>query len=241
MIVNVDAKALEWAVALYYSQDSVGLQEWYDGVDQHSMNQEYYGLPGGSEGRLIAKRFLFRLIYGGTANGFANDPDFISVSRKKDFWQEVIDRTYRKYRGLDHWHKKIKQEARTSGKLVTPSGREYRYEPKDYGEGPKWDDGAILNYPVQGFGNDIMKIARIATYKRLVDKPGILLINSVHDSIMVDCESKHVDFVAQTFQDVFDGLDGMLSKCYRIDYNVPMRCEIEFGPNWADMQPWNKQ
>lgn len=237
MIVNVDAKALEWAVALYYSQDPVGLQEWYDGVDLHSVNQAAFGLPE----RVVAKTLLFRILYGGTANGFVNDSDFANVSRKKEFWEQAIEKLYSKYKGLARWHKQLKQGIKATGSFVTPSGREYKYAPKDYGEGPKWDEGAMLNYPIQGFGNDIMKIARIATYKRLVDKTGILLINSVHDSIMVDCESKHVDFVAQTFQDVFDELDGMLSRCYRIDYNVPMRCEIEFGPNWADMQPWNKQ
>lgn len=210
------------------------MQEWYDGVDLHSENQKAFGLPE----RVVAKTLLFRILYGGTSNGFIRDSDFMHVSRKKEFWDEAIDKLYRKYRGLAAWHRKIKQEARQTGRLITPSGREYRYEPKDYGEGPKWDDGAILNYPVQGFGNDILKIARIAVYRRLVGKPGILLINTVHDSIMVDCESKHVDFVAQTFQDVFDGLDKMLSKCYNIDFNVPMRCEIEFGPNWAELESW---
>lgn len=224
-------------MALFYSQDKVGLQEWYDGVDLHSENQKAFGLPE----RVVAKTLLFRILYGGTSNGFIRDSDFMHVSRKKEFWDEAIDKLYRKYRGLAAWHRKIKQEARQTGRLITPSGREYRYEPKDYGEGPKWDDGAILNYPVQGFGNDILKIARIAVYRRLVGKPGILLINTVHDSIMVDCESKHVDFVAQTFQDVFDGLDKMLSKCYNIDFNVPMRAEIEFGPNWADMEKWSSK
>ena len=216
MIVNVDAKALEWAVALFYSQDKIGLQEWYDGVDLHSENQKAFGLPE----RVVAKTLLFRILYGGTSNGFVRDSDFMHVSRKKEFWDEAIDKLYRKYKGLAAWHRKIKQEAKSTGRLVTFSGREHLYSPKDYAEGPKWDEGTILNWPVQSAGNDILKLARIAVYRRLVGKPGILLINTVHDSIMVDCESKHVDFVAQTFQDVFDDLDKMLSKCYNIEFNV---------------------
>ena len=158
MIVNVDAKALEWAVALFYSQDKVGLQEWYDGVDLHSENQKAFGLPE----RVVAKTLLFRILYGGTSNGFVRDSDFMHVSRKKEFWDEAIDKLYRKYKGLAAWHRRIKQEAKSTGRLITPSGREYRYAPKDTPEGPKWDEGAILNYPVQGLGNDILKIARIA-------------------------------------------------------------------------------
>lgn len=57
MLVKVDAKALEWRVAVELSGDKVGLQEILDGVDNHADNQKRFGLPS----RLIAKTYLFRL------------------------------------------------------------------------------------------------------------------------------------------------------------------------------------
>jgi hypothetical protein len=48
--------------------------------------------------RLIAKTFVFRLIYGGSAFSYANDPEFTGVSSDPDFWQSVIDEFYTKYR-----------------------------------------------------------------------------------------------------------------------------------------------
>jgi len=56
MILNADAKALEWYGVTFLSGDKVAYQEIFDNVDQHSQNQEAFGLPS----RLIAKTFVFR-------------------------------------------------------------------------------------------------------------------------------------------------------------------------------------
>ena len=62
MIVNVDAKSLEWCTYLFLSQDKVGIEEWHGVIndpskyDIHRANQEAFKLPS----RLIAKVFLFR-------------------------------------------------------------------------------------------------------------------------------------------------------------------------------------
>lgn len=56
MILQADAKALEWVVGAYLSQDKVAMQEIKERVDQHTLNQKAFGLPS----RLIAKKFVFR-------------------------------------------------------------------------------------------------------------------------------------------------------------------------------------
>jgi hypothetical protein len=55
---------------------------------------------------------------------------------------------------------------------------------------------------------------------------------------MVDCPDKEIPFTAKVIQDVFDELPGMLSRCFKIDYNIPMAAELEVGPNWLDMIPY---
>lgn len=60
MLLQADAKALEWVCASYLSQDPIAMEEVLNNVDQHSDNQERFGLPS----RLVAKTFVFRLIYG---------------------------------------------------------------------------------------------------------------------------------------------------------------------------------
>lgn len=95
MLLQADAKQLEWVGATYLSQDQVALNEILNNVDQHTDNQERFGLPS----RLIAKTFVFRLIYGGSAYSYANDPDFKAIGNES-FWQGVIDEFYKKYFGL---------------------------------------------------------------------------------------------------------------------------------------------
>ena len=71
MIIQLDAKGLEIVCGAYLSQDEVLMKELIDGVDIHSRNQKMLGLPEGKDGRLVAKIFVFRLMYGGGAWGYA--------------------------------------------------------------------------------------------------------------------------------------------------------------------------
>ncbi len=102
MLLQADAKQLEWVGATYFSQDQTALKEIWNEVDQHSDNQKRFGLPS----RLVAKTFVFRLIYGGSAYSYANDPDFKDIGGET-FWQGIIDEFYKKYSGLKAWHDKI--------------------------------------------------------------------------------------------------------------------------------------
>ena len=163
MLLQADAKALEWVCASYLSQDKVAYDEIWNNIDQHTDNQNRLGLPS----RLIAKTFVFRLIYGGSAYSYANDTNFTSVSNSESFWQDVIDEFYKKYKGLNQWHKEIVAKAMRDRKITMPTGRVYNYEPEvKYGK-VKWPRTRILNYPVQGLGADLMAIARVSLSNRL--------------------------------------------------------------------------
>ena len=95
MLLQADAKQLEWVGAAYLSQDDLAIQEIWDGTDMHSDNQARFGLPS----RLIAKTFVFRLIYGGSAYSYAHDPNFKEIGNEA-YWQNIIDQFYNKYTKL---------------------------------------------------------------------------------------------------------------------------------------------
>ncbi len=159
MLLQADAKQLEWVGATYLSQDKTALDEIWASVDQHADNQERFGLPS----RLIAKTFVFRLIYGGSSYSYANDPNFKDIGNET-FWQNVIDEFYKKYSGLKQWHDKIMEDAKRDRKLVMPTGRVYAYEPDIRFGRAEWPRTKILNYPVQGLGADLMAIARVSLF-----------------------------------------------------------------------------
>lgn len=234
MLINLDAKALEWVAAVYLSQDTVGLQELKDNVDIHSVNQAAFHLPS----RLIAKKYLFRMIYGGSAWSYANDIEFQAVSTKPAYWQNVIDKTYEKYEGLGKWHNKLQKEVSLTGKLVMPTGRVYTYTRKKSertGE-MKWPVTTILNYPVQGFGADLMTIIRISLHKRL-RKAGLkaLLLCTVHDSILIDCIMEEVDDVIKIIFKVFEDLPRNFEKIFGVVLNVELKVEVQVGKDWKNM------
>ena len=234
MLLQADAKALEWVCATYLSQDKTAIQEILNGTDQHTDNQLRFGLPS----RLIAKTFVFRLIYGGSAYSYANDPNFTDVSKQESFWQNVIEEFYKKYSDLGKWHKQIVEQATRDRKLTMPTGRVYNYEPEiKYGKA-KWPRTKILNYPVQGLGADLMAIARVSLSNRLKDMQGIKLVNTVHDSIILDFDEKICDnnSIVAIVDKCFTDIPLNFKKLFGVDFNLPMRVECQVGPNWGNME-----
>lgn len=176
-------------------------------------------------------------MYGGSAYSYANDPDFTDVSTSEKFWQGVIDAFYNKYYGFRDWHTSIVQEAMKNGQLVMPTGRIYKFSYKtDYRGELKAPETIIKNYPVQGLGADMMAIARVSFSRRFKNE-GIngILINTVHDSIVCDVHARHLEKCAKIFTDVFNDLPTNFKRVFGLEFDLPMTCEVSYGPNMHDL------
>jgi len=218
------------------SGDKVGLQEILNGVDMHSDNQQRFKLPS----RLIAKTFIFRLLFGGSAYAYSNDVEFSHVSSNEKFWQGVIDETYSKYKGLAEWHKGLVQGVIQTGKVTIPSGRTYTYTPERKRGELVYPRTTILNYPVQGFSADLVQIARVSAWRRLRDK--VTFISTVHDDIEVDVENdpQLLYDVCVELENVFRDVPANVEKIYRYKMSVPMSGEVSFGFNLKHMQEFDR-
>lgn len=240
-IVQADAKGLEVFCGAYLSQDKVLMQELRDGLDIHGINQrEVLNLGSHEEGRLIAKIFIFRLMYGGSAYSYAHDPDFMGVSSSEKHWQKIIDAFYEKYKGFRDWHTHILREATTKGYLLMPTGRRYNFKLSRNWRGELEAPQTIIkNYPVQGLGADVMSIARVS-FKRRFDAANIEgeAVNTVHDSIVCDVPSVEVLRVADLFNAVFDDLPRNFNNVFGVEFNLPLRCEVKVGPNMMEMEEY---
>lgn len=232
MIVNADAKALEWFGAVYLSKDKVGYDEIWRGIDQHKQNELQFGLPD----RDVAKRFVFRLIYGGSAYSYSQDVMFAAVSTDEEFWQGVIDKFYAKYSGIAEWHDSLMLQAMGQGRITIPTGRFFAFSPTPGRKGPKWPRTQILNYPVQGFGADFMVLARVLLKRELLGISGVKFICTVHDSIVWDVEPRAVDFVVETVYRTWDKIPQAFEKYFGVELDLPPKVEVSFGPNWKDQQ-----
>jgi DNA polymerase I-like protein with 3'-5' exonuclease and polymerase domains len=230
---------LEVVVAAQLSGDKVLCKELLDGVDIHETNRDAFSLGEGKEGRLVAKVFKFRLIYGGSSYSYANDPDFRKVSTSTTFWQDVIDKYYSKYRGIAEWHKELIREAQTNGRLTIPSGRYYPISP-DYQKQQPWPLTVIKNYPVQGFGADLVMLARLRAAQLLeAEKQRVPsfcadLIGTIHDSIVLDAPSSSAIQAARLLRQSIEEVPSYVKKVWGYDFQLPLTSEVSFGPTKAN-------
>ena len=233
MFIAADASQLEWRTAVELSGDQVGLTEIKDKQDTHSLNQIAFGLPS----RLIAKIYLFRTIFRGSGYAFANDADFSHVSSSPLYWDGVNEKFYTKYSGLDGWHKSLAKVVMEGKPIVGVMGRQWTINiPRDKHGNLKCPWTVLTNYPTQGTGADVMKLARIMFYKRIKARNiPCDFITTVHDSILVDAESKWLPEIAAVFHEVFADLPNQIKKVFGYTWTVPLECEVKFGMEMKNM------
>ena len=198
----------------------------------HTGNQLAFNLPT----RLISKVFLFRAIYLGPAFAYSRDPDFTPVSTKVEFWQNVIDNFYKKYKGLQKTHNHYLQTVNATGKLRGPLGRSYTFKKYDKRGTKEYSDYEIANWINQGLGADVMAVARVSTAARFAKyKLRSLLNSTIHDSISSDSPDNEVETVKEIFLEVFQDLPKNIEKAYGIKWNLPLLGEVSVGPNLKDL------
>jgi DNA polymerase-1 len=238
MLINADVKGLEVVAAGDLSGDVVLKQEVRDKVDVHDANRRAFNLGEGKPGRLIAKIFKFRLIYGGSAYSYAHDPDFMGVSTDIDFWQDVIDKYYRKYSGMKKWHEQLLATVKKQGYIEIPTGRFYEFKPKfKYGEW-QWPETQIKNYPVQGLGADLVMLARIRARQLLKGVPNVDFVQTIHDSIVVDTPRENCYTVCMALKQAIEDVPQMCLEHFKYEFSLPLTCEVQVGPNKKEMTEW---
>jgi DNA polymerase-1 len=232
MLVNCDVKGLEVVVAAELSGDKVLCQEVRDGVDFHEENRRLLGFTE----RRDAKFFKFRLLYGTSAYGFTHDSLFIPISSSEKYWQEVIDKYYDKYQGIRKWHSELIATAMRDGQLEIPSGRIFPITP-DYNKREPWPHTIIKNYPVQGFGADLVMLARLQARKLMQQKQlRSLLISTIHDSIVADCPDDEVETMGRILNQAVEDVPRLCKQVFDYEFSLPMTAEVQYGPNKKEMK-----
>ena len=135
---------------------------------------------------------------------------------------------------IAEWHKKLGNEAVRFLKITTPSGRQYAF-PDVERKGEKFSHFTMIkNYPVQGFApGDIVPIVLVEIEKAL-DKLSSCLVNTVHDSVVIDIHPDEEQKVISIIQEINNNLKEIIESYYEIDLVVPMLLEAKIGNNWLD-------
>ena len=216
---------MEFRVAAYLGQDATAIEEVTTGFDVHSYTAKVISDAGQSMSRQEAKAHTFAPLYG--ASGFGRTP--AEAAYYKQFTK--------KYSGIGKWHEELAKEALNTGKITTPSGREFAFpdvQRRMYGGVTFFTQ--IKNFPVQSFATaDIVPVSLIYIDKLLeANKLQSCIVNTVHDSIVIDVHPDEVSMVLKVIDTANNNLLKIVNNKWRLDFNVPLLLEAKIGPNWLD-------
>jgi DNA polymerase I-like protein with 3'-5' exonuclease and polymerase domains len=160
------------------------------------------------------------------------------VSASPKFWDDLNEKFFAKYSGIDKQHHRWKDIVVAGKPIVSPLGRSWTIlMGRDHRGELKIPWTMLTNYPVQGTGADVMMLVRIMAYKRIKNAqiPAIF-VSTVHDSVVVDVPSAYVQQVVDIFHSCFKDLRKTIWANFQYDWNVPMDCECKIGMNMKDMK-----
>jgi len=223
-VLEADFAQLEFRAAAFLAQDETAMHEIETGFDVHSYTAKVITDAGQKTSRQEGKAHTFAPLFGATGYGRSK--------AEEAYYIHFIE----KYKGIAAWHKNLADEAVRFNKITNVSGRQYAFpDVKRNQRGGVSHFTMIKNYPVQGFATgDVVPVVLIELEQRLNHLQSCL-VNTVHDSTVVDVHPEEKDEVLQIIDDMNEGLNDLIEKAYGVVMNVPLLLESKIGPNWLDV------
>ena len=222
-IIESDFAQLEFRTAAFLAQDKTAMHEIDTGFDVHSYTAKVISDAGQPTTRQEAKAHTFAPLFGATGYGRSK--------AEAAYYKQFVD----KYKGIARWHTQLGNEAVNEGKITNVSGRQYAFPDVMRREnGTVSHFTMIKNYPVQGFATgDVVPVVLIEL-DRLLHPMQSCLVNSVHDSMVIDTHPDEINDVLNIINLINTNLNDMIQKQYNIKVNVPLLLESKIGDNWLD-------
>ena len=222
-ILEADFAQLEFRAAAYLSQDEVAIEEVSTGFDVHAYTSKVISDAGQPTTRQEAKAHTFAPLYGATGFG--------RTKAEAAYYKHFTE----KYKGINLWHSRLAKEALTTGMIKTPSGREFSFPDIERRmNGSVTNFTQIKNYPVQSFATaDIVPLILMYVENRLIAHKSCV-VNSVHDSIVIDVHPNEEIFVLDIIRDTNEKMTSLIEIEFKIKLNVPLLLEAKIGDNWLD-------
>lgn len=259
VLVEVDYNQLEIVALAELSRDRQLIEDVNNGVDIHAeLYKNMYARSPTEQERKRFKRLSFALIYG---SGIKNMAEQAGVSEtvarifKTAFHKRYPDvKAYRERVSLEAYTSRVpgtKHDAATglplgSGFYRLPTGRELYLQEyvqhTPYGPKTGFSYTQLCNYPVQSFATgDIVPIMFGKLWRQLVNskyKDKALLINTVHDSIMLDVHKDVLEEVIPYIKDILETVPEVFNRSFGIEMTVRPRVSITTGPDWFHQTEW---
>lgn len=133
-----------------------------------------------------------------------------------------------------------------SGRLLSVTGRRYcfyEYESKYKEKTASFSPTEVKNYPVQGLAGELLRIAYGDVAERLISDPDLYehakLVNTVHDSIVLDVDARHPDILRSVVALVHDAMINVptrFGQLFDVEFDLPLRVEVEIGDDLFNVE-----
>jgi len=222
-IMEADFAQLEFRTAAFLAQDETAMEEIATGFDVHSYTAKVITEAGQQTSRQEAKAHTFAPLFGATGYGRSK--------AEAAYYHHFVE----KYRGVAAWHKNLGEEAIRFQKITNISGRQYAFpDCKRRDNGMPSHFTMIKNYPVQGFATGDVVPVVLNRLHELLQPLQSCVVNSVHDSMVVDVHPDEEQKVLHIIELLNQGINDLVEQVYNVKMNVPLLLEAKIGPNWLD-------
>jgi len=222
-IMEADFAQLEFRTAAFLAQDEKAMEEIATGFDVHSYTAQVITDAGQKTSRQDAKAHTFAPLFGATGYGRSK--------AEAAYYKHFVE----KYEGIAAWHKKLGDEAMRFMKITNVSGRQYAFpDVRRRDNGMPSHFTMIKNYPVQGFATGDVVPVVLNRLHELLQPLYSCVVNSVHDSMVVDVHPDEEREVLAIIDQLNTGINDLVEQTYNVTMNVPLLLEAKIGPNWLD-------
>ena len=225
--IDADYSKIELRVLAHMSEDTHMVQAFKDGEDIHKQAaSKVFKTPMEEvtkEQRSNAKAVNFGIVYGISDFGLGEQ---LGISRK--IAKKYIEEYLQEYEGIKNFMDNMKEKAKETGYVETlfnrrryiPELKSNNYMVRQFGE------RAAMNTPIQGTAADIMKIAMINVYRKLVEN-GLeaKIVLQVHDEMMIEAPLNEAEKVKEIVKNEMESA---------IQLKIPLIAEVSEAENWYE-------
>ena len=230
VLLAADYSQVELRILAHIAREEPLLEAFRQDQDIHSVTASLlFGVPLDQvnyEQRGLGKTINFATIYGVSAFGLSSRTDMDPAEA-----QQFLDQYFATYPNVRRYIDDTIRKAGEEGYVETLLGRR-RIFLELQGNLPFNQRQALerqaINAPIQGTAADITKLAMRNLHKRIRDeglKAKMLL--QVHDELVLELPHEELNVVAPLVRKEMES-------AFTLD--VPLRVDIEAGPNWYDME-----
>lgn len=227
IFLSVDYSQIELRLMAHLSKDRSMIADFMSGNDIHAATaSKIFGVEIKDvtrEMRSRAKTANFGIIYGISAFGLS---ERLTIGRKEA--KDLIDGYFSSYPGVKIYMDESIKKAREMGYVSTMFGRK-RYLPDIHSRNQVVRGNAernAINAPLQGSAADIIKIAMVRIYERMIsEKYHSKMILQVHDELIFEAELSELEKLKEMV--IYE-----MSNAARLD--VPLKVDWGTGKNWFE-------